>query len=89
MNYCEFDALINAYIDRSSHQYDEVPASSFLELLFHNVAQRVTDTFEIQGRVIEGKLMFELPKIPLPNVYIQDNQILIGTQRIVVNLAPA
>ena len=89
MSYDEFDALMNVYIDQSSQQTGEIPASSFFELLFNQVAQRVTDTFELEGRIVDGKLVFELPQIPLPNVFIQDNQILIGNQRIVVNLAPA
>ncbi|MFO7538073.1 MAG: hypothetical protein R6X32_08425 [Chloroflexota bacterium] len=43
MNYKEMQELMNGFIDRSSSQYDEMPATSFLELLFEQMAPRHAD----------------------------------------------
>ncbi len=87
MSYDEVDSLIDSFIDRSSKQSGEMPAASFFELLFARVAQRVQKTLEIEGRIVDGQLVFALPKVSGPNLHVQDNQIVIGEQRIVVKLA--
>jgi hypothetical protein len=87
MTYDELGALIDNYIERSSQQSGEIPATSFFELLFARVAQRVKKTVEIEGRIVEGQLVFVLPNVSPSNLHVQDNQIVIGDQRIVVKLA--
>ncbi len=41
MSYDDLDQLLNNYIDRSSHQSEEMPASTFFTLLFEKMARRV------------------------------------------------
>ena len=40
MNYEAFEALIDHYIDRVAEEGDDMPASTFFELLFERVAQQ-------------------------------------------------
>lgn len=87
MSYDEVSSLMDSFIERSSKQSGEMPAASFFELLFARVAQRVQQTLEIEGRIVDGQLVFGLPKVSGANLYVQDNQIVIGEQRIVVKLA--
>lgn len=87
MSYDEVEKLIDNFIERSSNQSGEVPAASFFELLFARAAQRVQKTLEIEGRIVDGQLVFVMPKRPGINLHVQGNQIVIGEQRIVVKLA--
>ncbi|MEZ4862836.1 MAG: hypothetical protein R3C14_16080 [Caldilineaceae bacterium] len=86
MSYDEVGALMDSFIERSSQESGEMPAKSFFELLFAQVAQRVQKTLEVEGRIVDGQLVFTLPKLSGRNFYVQDNQIVIGEQRIVVKL---
>lgn len=87
MNFDEVNQVMDNFIDQSSHQNDEIPASTFFELLFAKSVERTNKTFEIEGRIVDGKIVFILPKAPDANVHVQDNQIVIGEQRIVIKLA--
>jgi hypothetical protein len=86
MSYKEMQELMNGFIDRSSSQYDEMPATSFFELLFEQMAQRTAETVEIEGEVVEGHLVLNLPPGKETAVHVQGNEILIGDRRIVVKL---
>ena len=44
MEYEAFQSLIDAYIERSSQEYDEMPASVFFELLFERMAKDAAET---------------------------------------------
>lgn len=87
MSYDEVDSLMNRFIDRSSQQDDELSATSFFELLFARAAERAQQTLEVNGRVVNGQLVLALPEQPAIDLYVQDNQIVIGNQRIIVNLS--
>ena len=87
MDYDEVTQLIDGFIERSSNESGEVPASSFFELLFARAAQRVQKTLEIEGRIVDGQLVFAMPQRQGGNLHVQDNEIVIGEQRIVVKLA--
>jgi hypothetical protein len=41
MEYDSFQRLIDDFIDHSSQEFGEMPASSFFELLFDRMAERV------------------------------------------------
>jgi hypothetical protein len=86
MSYDGLGKLLNNYIDRSSQQGEAMPANTFFTLLFEKVAQRVKKTFEVEGRIINGQLVLSLPTQAATDLYVQNNQIVIGEQRIVVKL---
>lgn len=86
MNFDEMSALIDNFIDRSSQQSGEMPASNFFALLFANLARRFKQTFEIEGRIVNGQLVLAQPSGPPADFYVQNNQIVIGDQRIVVRI---
>lgn len=86
MNYDEMSSLIDNFIDRSAQQNAEMPANSFFALLFANLAQRIKQTFEVEGRVVNGQLVLVQPSGLPADFYVQNNQIVIGEQRIVVKL---
>lgn len=86
MDYNEFQALIDRYIERSSQESGEMPASSFLALLFEKAAQRVAETIEVEGRIVDGQLVLNLPARREVPIQAHGNQILVGDLRIVVTL---
>lgn len=86
MRYEEMETLINHYIDRSSQQGEEMPASAFLSLLAETMARRTAQTVEIEGRIINGRLELLQPDTVTSGLYVQNNQIAIGEQRISVKL---
>lgn len=86
MSYEEMEALIDNYIDRSSQQSEEMPASAFLSLLAETMARRTAQTVEIEGRIINGHLVLLQPNTVTSGLYVQNNQIVIGEQRISVKI---
>jgi len=62
MSYDEFQALIDGYIERSSRQTGEMPASVFFELLFERLAARVRQTVEVTGRIVGKELVLSLSR---------------------------
>ena len=83
----EFDQLIDNYIERSSHGYNEMPMQIFFELLFENLAQPAQETIDVKLGINNGELDLRLPpgdeEAP---ILTRGNQILVGDQLIVVNL---
>lgn len=86
MNYDEFQSLIEGYIDRSVQAGGEMPASSFFELLFDRMVERVTEIIELEGEVVGNQLILRLPADQQTAVHVQDNEIVVGDRRIIVRL---
>ena len=82
----EFQSLADEFIDRSSQEYGEMPASSFFELLFEKMAERVTETIELEGEIVDDQLVLRVPPDVETAVQVKNNEILVGDQRIVVKL---
>ena len=86
MNYGEFQALVDRYIERSSQQRGEMPAPTFFALLFEKAVQRVTETVKVEGHIVDGQLVLALPTEKETVIQARGNQILVGDLRIVVTL---
>ena len=82
----EFQSLADEFIDRSSQEYGEMPASTFFELLFEKMAARVTETIELEGEIVDDQLVLRVPPDVETAVQVKNNEILVGDQRIVVRL---
>jgi hypothetical protein len=83
MDYDEFQLVAEQFIERSSHEFGEMPASSFFQLLMEKMAERVTETIELEVDIVDNQLVLEPP---MGAVQVARNEILIGDQRIVVKL---
>jgi len=53
----KFQSVAERFIERSSHEFGEMPASAFFELLFERMAERVTETIELEGEVVDNQLV--------------------------------
>ena len=51
MDFDKFQRLIDDFIDRSSQEFGEMPASSFFELLFDKMIEEVTETVNVEGEI--------------------------------------
>lgn len=86
IDFDKFQSLADGFIDRSSQEFGEMPASSFFELLFERMAEKVSETVELEGEIVNNQLVFKLPIDSETAVQVRDNEILIGDRRIVVKL---
>ena len=82
----KFQSAADNFIDRSSQEFGEMPASSFFELLFDRMAERVSETVEVEGEIVDNQLVLKLPVDAETAVQVKDNEILVGDRRIVVKL---
>ena len=86
MDFDEFQSVVEGFIDRSSQGSGEMQASSFFELLFAKMTERVTETIEVEGEVVNNRLVLRLPAELESTVQVKNNEILIGGHRIMVKL---
>jgi len=56
MEYEDFLSMIDGFIERSSREFGEMPASSFFELLFEKMAERVTETVEVECEIVNNQV---------------------------------
>ena len=83
MEYEEFESLIDGYIERSTREDDEMPASIFFELLFKRLSEKVTETIELEIEIVDNQPVLQPP---IGAVQVASNEILVGDRRIVVKL---
>lgn len=86
IDFDKFQLVADGFIERSSHEFGEMPASSFFELLFEKMAERVTETVELEGEIVNNQLILKLPGDMETAVQVKNNEILVGDRRIVVKL---
>lgn len=61
MDFDKFQSVADEFIDRSSQEFGEMPASAFFELLFDRMAERVSETVEVEGEIVNNRLVLKLP----------------------------
>jgi hypothetical protein len=79
----EFLSLIDGYIERSTQESDEMPASVFFDLLFKRLSENVTETIELEIEIVDNQPVLQPPA---GAVQVASNEILLGDRRIVVKL---
>lgn len=84
MSYEAFEALLDNYIHRVAEEGDDMPASTFFELLFERAARRITETVEVEGELVNNQLVLRVPIGTESAIQVKGNEILVGNQRIVV-----
>lgn len=86
MDFDKFQSVVDGFIERSSHTYGEMPTPAFFELLFEKMAERVTETIELEGKIVNNQLVLRMPIDVETGVQVKNNEILVGERRIVVKL---
>ncbi len=61
IDFDEFQSIADGSIERSSHEFGKMSASTFFELLFEKMAEKVTETIELEGEVVDNELILRLP----------------------------
>lgn len=88
METAEFDAMVDAFIERETQDTGELPAPIFyeaLEAVFSEPTPPVT--VELEAQIIGSELQFVSPKKSVSGIEIYDNEIVINNVRFVVHLA--
>lgn len=85
----EFDAVIEAYIERESRDTGEIDAALFYEALEDIFAAEPTaETIELEGRIVGSQLHLQPAAREVPGVTVHDNEIVVHDIRFVIHLAP-
>jgi hypothetical protein len=83
----EYEALVETYIERETLATGEMPISDFFQLLLETEAARQGETIEVEGKIVDDKLVLSLVAGHQSNVRVQGNQILLDDGgRIIVRL---
>jgi len=80
MNKDRFDKAFEKFVRNGD---DRITPRTFFDILAAIERERVERTIELRAKIIEGKLHFE----PSIEVFVHDNEIVLGRQRIVVELS--
>ena len=86
IDFDEFQSIADGFIERSSHEFGEMSASTFFELLFEKMAEKVTETIELEGEIVDNELILRLPTELGTAVHVKNNEILMSDRRIIVKL---
>jgi len=62
---------------------EKITPLTFFQILATIEQKRVEKTIELKARIIEGKLHFESS----PDISVKNNEIVLGDQRIIVNMS--
>ena len=83
----EFEAVLNAFVER---EIEDVPMDDFFVALAEIDRRRRQEVIQVQGRIVQGQLVFSPPHSAPSAVTVEGNQIILDqTRRIVVTLEPA
>jgi uncharacterized protein YheU (UPF0270 family) len=86
MSAVEFDALIDSYIAREATGYGEMPVEVFLDLLLERAEAQVEETINLAVS-LKGDHLVITPDREVNDVAISGNEILIGSRRLVLEMA--
>ena len=83
----EFDAIINAYIERETQDTGELPAPVFYQTLRDIFsAESVEETIELRGELVGDRLRLH-PSVPMPSVVtVHGNEIVVNNIRFVIHI---
>ena len=83
----EFEAVVDAYIERETKDTGELDAPLFYEALREMIeADAAAEEIEVEGKIIDNQLVLDLPKEWEPTEYSGDISILFGERRVTVKL---
>ena len=81
----EFDAVIDAYIERETKDMGELDAPLFYEALKEMVASDdASNMVEVAGEIVDNQLVLDLPEELETAEQIRDMAILVGGRRIAI-----
>jgi hypothetical protein len=81
----EFDAVIDAYIERETKDMGELDAPLFYEALKEMITSNDgSDTIEVAGKIVGNQLVLDWPKELETAEQIRDMAILVGSRRIAI-----
>jgi hypothetical protein len=80
MSKSRFDKAFATFIRRGE---EKITPKTFFQVLAEIERERVQKTIEIQAKIVKGKLRFKASH----EIYVHNNEIVLGNQRIVVRMS--
>lgn len=84
----EFDAVVDAFIERETKEMGELGAPLFYEALKEIMASdtsaETTTTIEVEGEIVDNQLVLDLPEDLDSVEEMRDIAILVGNRRITI-----
>jgi hypothetical protein len=85
----EFDAVIDAYIERETQDLGELLAPVFYQTLREILsAEAIEETIELQAELEGNRLILHPPVPPPPLVMVHDNEIVVNNVRLIIHITP-
>jgi hypothetical protein len=81
----EFEAIIEAYIERESQNMGEIEAPLFYEALEEMFSAK-PETVELVGRIVGSHLQLHPATQEVPGVRVHDNEIVVNNIRFIIRL---
>jgi hypothetical protein len=80
MNKARSDKVFKEFIHRGE---ERITPKTFFQILQEIESERPQQTIELRAKVVGGKLRFE----PSPDLSVHENEIVVGKQRIIVQVS--
>ena len=84
----EFDAIVDAFIERETKDMGELDAPLFYEalkeIMTSDASTEMTTTIEVEGEIVDNQLVLDLPEDLDSVEEMRDIAILVGNRRITI-----
>ena len=84
----EFDAVVDAFIERETQEMGELDAPLFYEalkeIMTSDASTEMTTTIEVEGEIVDNQLVLDLPEDLDSVEEMRDIAILLGNRRITI-----
>lgn len=81
----DFERSLNEFLEREAYGFDELPASTFFELMAEIEREKMEQPIELEADITDGEIQLALLNSAGASVKVQHNEIIIEGRRILVH----
>jgi hypothetical protein len=86
LSFDEFERALDEFLEREAEGFDELPASTFFELMAKIEQERMENPIELEAEITDGNIHFALSNDAETSVTTRQNEIIVEGRRILVRL---
>ena len=81
----DFERSLNEFLEREAYGFDELPASTFFELMAEIEREKMEQPIELEADITDGEIQLALLNNAGASVKVQRNEIIVEGRRILVH----
>lgn len=81
----DFERSLNEFLEREAYGFDELPASTFFELMAEIEREKMEEPIELEVDITDGEIQLVLLNNAGASVKVQHNEVIIEGRRILVH----